>query len=425
MTWDNPDWARIAREYSAERAKGPRPFRNGGLAPDLRLVPPPEEGKPLPYIDMSERDAEAPSLRPDGLEHVSAASFKARSIAWMWPGRFAIGKLGLIGGMPDMGKGLISAFIATAVTAGVDLPCGEGKTPQGDVLWFTAEDDVEDTVVPRLIAAGADLSRVHIVKTMRKGGKERTFNLVTDLPDLRKTIERIGNVVLVIIDPMSAYVGVGKVNTSSTTDVRGFLTPLTQMAAELRIAVIGIMHFNKKADVTSAMLRIADSLAYVAAARHVYVVVEDPNVEGRRLFVKAKNNLAPDKAALPYAIGLNTRVGRDEANGTDISAPYIIWGTELVTVTANEAMLAAANGGSSASAKREAVEFLRERLVDGRKVKTTEIEEEAEAHGISKAALKRARRELGAKPWKEPGKMHGDWYLHIPSSPPTRGQEDD
>ena len=241
--------------------------------------------------------------RPDGLDHTTAADFDVRSITWMWPGRFAIGKLGLIGGMPDMGKGLISAFIAAAVTASVDLPCGEGKTPQGHVLWFTAEDDIEDTVVPRLIAAGADLTRIHIVKTMRKDGKERTFNLVTDLPELRKTVERIGNVVLVIIDPMSAYVGVGKVNTSSTTDVRGFLTPLTQMAAELEIAVIGIMHFNKKADVTSAMLRIADSLAYVAAARHVYVVVEDPHVEGRRLFVKAKNNLAPDKAALPYVRG--------------------------------------------------------------------------------------------------------------------------
>ena len=234
-------------------------------------------------------------LRPDGLEYTSAADFDVRSIAWMWPGRFAVGKLGLIGGMPDMGKGLISAFLAAAVTARVDLPCGEGKTPHGNVLWFTAEDDIEDTVVPRLIAAGADLERVKIVRTMRRSEKERTFNLVTDLPDLRKAIERVGNVILVIIDPMSAYVGVGKVNTSSTTDVRGFLTPLTQLAAELQICVIGIMHFNKKVDVTSAILRIADSMAYVAAARHVYVVLEDPHVEGRRLFMKAKNNLAPEK----------------------------------------------------------------------------------------------------------------------------------
>jgi putative DNA primase/helicase len=313
----------------------------------------------------------------------------------------------------------LGAFIAAAVTASVDLPCNEGKTPQGNVIWFSAEDDIEDTVVPRLIAAGADLKRVHIIETMRKDGKERTFSLVTDLPELRKTIERIGNVVLVIIDPMSAYVGVGKVNTSSTTDVRGFLTPLTQMAAEQQIAVIGIMHFNKKADVTSAMLRIADSLAYVAAARHVYVVVEDPNVEGRRLFVKAKNNLAPDKAALPYVIGVNPKVGHDEATGTDIAAPFVIWGNELVTVTANEAMQAAAGGPGSATAKREAVEFLRERLAGGR-VKTADVEEEAEAHGISKSALKRARKELGVRPWKDK-KLQGDWYLELPPAPRIQG----
>jgi putative DNA primase/helicase len=365
-----------------------------------------------------------PFPQPDGLEHKSAADFDVRSITWMWPGRFAIGKLGLIGGMPDMGKGLISAFITAAATESVDLPCNEGKTPQGDVIWFSAEDDIEDTVVPRLIAAGADLTRVHIIKAMREDGKERTFSLVTDLPELRKKIERIGDVVLVIIDPMSAYVGVGKVNSSSTTDVRGFLTPLTQMAAELQIAVIGIMHFNKKADVTSAMLRIADSLAYVAAARHVYVVVEDPNVEGRRLFVKAKNNLAPDKAALPYVIGVNPRVAHDEATDTDIAAPYVIWGNELVTVTANEAMQAAAGGGRSASARREAEEFLRDRLVDGRRVKTTEIEEEAEVHGISKSALKRARKELGVKTWKDK-RLGGDWYLELPIAPQPKGPGDD
>jgi putative DNA primase/helicase len=88
--------------------------------------------EPLPDPDKLAR-----LPRPDGLDHARAADFDVRAIAWMWPGRFAIGKLGLIGGMPDMGKGVISAFIAAAVTASVDLPCGEGKTPQGNVLWFT------------------------------------------------------------------------------------------------------------------------------------------------------------------------------------------------------------------------------------------------------------------------------------------------
>lgn len=140
--------------------------------------------------------------------------------------------------------------------------------------------------------------------------------------------------------------------------------------------------------------------------------------------MKAKNNLAPDKAALPYVIGLNTRVGHDEAAGTDISAPYIIWGNELVTVTANEAMHAAAIGGRLASVKREAEEFLRDRLADGRKVKTADLEEEAEAHGISKSTLKRARKELGVRTWKDKG-LSGDWYLELPPISQPRGHRDD
>jgi putative DNA primase/helicase len=115
---------------------------------------------------------------------------------------------------------------------------------------------------------------------------------MTDLALLREEIERVGNVVLVIIDPVSSYLGVGKVDGRSATDVRGVLTPLKEMAEELHIAVIGIAHFNKKDDVKSALLRVSDSLAWVAVARHVYVVLDDPEDKDCYLFVKAKNNLA-------------------------------------------------------------------------------------------------------------------------------------
>ena len=127
-------------------------------------------------------------------------------------GRFARGKFGLIAGLPDMGKGQIAAFIAAAVTAGVELPCDEGSAPQGNVIWFNAEDGARDTVLPRLVAAGADLKRIILVNGARVGGVEKMFSLVTDLQLLRAKIKEIGNVVLVIIDPVSAYLGVGKVD---------------------------------------------------------------------------------------------------------------------------------------------------------------------------------------------------------------------
>src|SRR4029079_10234439 len=101
------------------------------------------------------------------------------------------------------------------------------------------------------------------------------------------------------------------------------------------VLMLGIMHFNKKADVTNAMLRIADSLAYVAAARSVFVVVDDQDVKDQRLFVKAKNNLAPDKKALSYLTGVR-KTGFDEDLQKEIWAPHIVWGAKHVEVTATE-----------------------------------------------------------------------------------------
>src|SRR4029077_20860914 len=256
----------------------------------------------------------------------------------------------------------------------VELPCKEGRTPKGTAIWFSAEDDIEDTVIPRLVAAGANLDKVEIVGMTKGPYGERMFNLATDLELLRKKIDELGDVVLVIIDPVSAYLGVGKINNSSTTDVRAVLAPLTRLAEEKKICVIGVMHFNKKADVTNAMLRIADSLAYVAAARHVYVVVDDSENEKARLFVKAKNNLAPDKLALRYMVGVRS-VGHDPESNIEIMAPHIIWDSQHVEVTATEAMEAAEGGGSKRAAQREAEEFLRAKLAHGPALKK-EIEEE-------------------------------------------------
>src|SRR5262245_45699562 len=166
----------------------------------------------------------------DDLVTTMVADLEMCGLDWLWPGRFARGKFGLIAGMPDMGKGQIAAFITAAITNAVALPCDEGVTPQGNVIWFNAEDGASDTIKPRLIAAGADVTRVHVVDSARVDGKARTFNLVTDLQLLRKAIERISNVVAIIIDPVSAYIGVGKVDGRQATDVRGILTPVKNMA---------------------------------------------------------------------------------------------------------------------------------------------------------------------------------------------------
>jgi putative DNA primase/helicase len=350
------------------------------------------------------------------LQLATASNLEMQGIDWLWPDRFALGKISLIAGLPDYGKGQIAAFLAAAATAMVELPCGEGHCAQGNVIWFNAEDDARDTVVPRLAAASADLSRVHFVNGVHIDGKKKGFNLVTDLPILRQAIKKIGDVVLVIIDPVSAYMGVGKVNMSQSADVRGTLTPLKELAEELHVAILGIAHFNKKVDVTSALLRVGDSIAITAAARSVYVVLDNPEDGNTKLFVKAKNNLAADKKALRYGVGVKT-VGHDKRLAKDIEAPFIVWHPQHVELSANEIMSAAAGNGRHV--EREAREFLLDRLEAG-PARADDITEEAEQNGISKRTLHRAKKNLGIRSRKERGKADGKWMWELPVEKPSR-----
>jgi hypothetical protein len=370
------------------------------------------------------RDA-ANDTEPGTLESAKASAYKMRAIRWFWPNRFALGKIGLIGGMPDRGKGQILFHMMARATGGDRWPCNEGSAPQGNAILLTAEDDIEDTVLPRLAAAGADLDRVEIVKMVRQGDTKRMFSLVDDLELLRQKIAEVGNVALIVIDPVSAYMGVGKMDSYRTTDVRGVLGPLKELAEETVASIIGVMHFNKKADVKEAMLRIADSLAYVAAARHCYVVVDDVE-NNRRLFVKPKNNVATDMAALSYTIDTK-EVGKDEDLRIPIVAPYVVWGSDHVTITASEAMDAEAgkSNNTSSSAVEIAKDFLTRTLAMGPVLKT-EIDAAAEANCIKERTLARAKSDLGIVARREGGfGKEGKWVRALPQTTPQSERRDE
>jgi putative DNA primase/helicase len=374
---------------------------------------------PFPRDDLKDK-IKVMTFRPQQremptLESARASTFEMSAIQWLWPNRFALGKLGLLAGMPDEGKGQILCDMAARVTRGDDWPCEEGSAPQGNVILLTAEDDPGDTVVPRLVAAGADLDCVEIVKMVRHAGEGRMFNLVGDLNLLRQKITEVGNVKMIQIDPISAYLGVKQVDSFRTNDVRAVLAPLVALAAELSVAIIGVMHFNKKSDVTNALLRISDSLAFAATARHVYAVVDDAENK-RKLFVKGKNNLAAHNIkALAYSFGLR-EVGNDKKTGKAIEAPHIVW-LGHVDVSATEAMQHAA-GSKAPRERNDAKRFLQGLLAEG-PVPSTEIAEAAEAHGITQRTLRRAREDLNLDVKK---RTDGKWTWQLP--PTNRVSED-
>jgi putative DNA primase/helicase len=217
---------------------------------------------------------------------VCAADVMPLAVDWIWEGRIARGKLTIIAGAPDVGKSQIGAYIAARITKREHWPQA-ALAPQGDVVILASEDSIEDTWVPRLMAACADLARVHFVKmVIDERGKRRTFNLQSDLEALGEKLNALQKPQLVIIDPITSYLG--KVDANRTPDVRAVMEPITALAENCRVGIFAVTH-PPKAQV-SAMNAFTGSLAFVAGARIAFIVVPEPETE-RRLMLAVKNNV--------------------------------------------------------------------------------------------------------------------------------------
>lgn len=316
----------------------------------------------------------------------------AEPLSWLWPGRIPLGKLTILSGDPGLGKSLMTLAVAAAVSRGSRWPCREGIALVADVVLVSAEDDPADTIRPRLEAAGADLGRVHILDaveyTDENGDLHRRPWNFTDIEALEMRLVALPACRLVIVDPLSAYLA--GTDSHKNADVRALLTPLAEMAARRRVTVLCVSHLNKSQG--AAMYRTTGSLAFVAAARAVYVVAKDQNDAGRRLVVPIKCNLAKDSTGLAYTIG--------EIDG----APVIQWETEPVTITAEEALAVEDNEGRSQT--DEAVDWLRKELATG-PAKAADVQKQARLAGISDKSLRRARERLAIHPLKS--EFAGGW----------------
>ena len=172
-------------------------------------VPQPAPRAPV----VPERHAPAPGGRQ--LIVRNAREYTPAPVQWLWPRRFGLGKLALIGGPADAGKSNLIAYIVATVTTGGLWPCREGRAPQGRAVMLFAEDNDADITVPRLKAAGADPSRVEFITGVDDGANARAFSLRTDLGQLAEKTRAFGDVRLVVFDPISSYLGADSIATTA------------------------------------------------------------------------------------------------------------------------------------------------------------------------------------------------------------------
>lgn len=331
------------------------------------------EDKIVSHVDeLNKKKTQSQSICLDEIEE--------KTLEWVWPGRIPLNKPTLMGGDPGKGKTMLALDIAARVSSGEHWPDGAKNQP-GDVLILTAEDDLGDTIKPRLRAAGANLSRIFALETIEKYDqndeitREALPNLVDDFIDIEREI-KARNPRLIIIDPLNGFLP--GVDTHRDSEMRSrVFAPMKKMLDDSGAALIYIVHLNKSSG-RSATHRIMGSMANIAAARSSWIVADNKDSDDK-LFVPDKFNIAEKPDGLSFKI-----IGNQE------DLPVVAWNRDPVDVNADDVLRP---DGSTAPERDTAKEFLIEILKSG-PVLAKDIFEEAKAFDIKPRTLKRAKKEL-------------------------------
>lgn len=338
----------------------------------------------------------------DGVVLVCGGTLKPQPIAWVWEYWLAQGKLHVLAGAPGQGKTTLALAFAATLTIGGRWPDG-ARCTAGNVLIWSGEDDPADTLLPRLMAMGADIDRIFFVTGSRVNGELTTFDPARDLHQLLQAIKDIGGIVLLIVDPIvSAVTG----DSHKNTEVRRALQPLVDLAASCNCAVLGISHFAKGGQGQDPTQRVVGSVAFSAVARVVLVAAKVKSEDGtdRRILARSKSNIGPDDGGFEYHIEQSEPL-------PGIQASYIAWGAS-VAGTARELLTEPDAGDDAQKDASDTVELLRGELVsDGWTCMETATKPLKDA-GFSKKQIWQASKKLNVM--RKKGGMKEGWLWRLP-----------
>lgn len=349
------------------------------------------------------------------LKSVKTSDIKPASQPWLWEGYIPLETSTLVAGKGGIGKSQTLMWLTSIVTNGGSFVINstEHKIEKGSVVILSAEDHLEYTILPRLIAANANLEKVHVIQAAvdtRSKLNERFIELDKDILLLEKKIEEIGDVKLVIIDPITAYLGGIKENRSS--EVRTFIMRLNRLAEKYKLANILNTHTRKQSNgdsPSSAADEIMGSSAWANTVRMAFSITRHHDDDELYVCIVSKtNHKKPD--------GLSYRIKSFEIKNNDstITTSLIEWQEGKVDMSADEAI--SKKLYDEKGAINIAKEFILRMLKIGSKRKE-EIYAAAQDEEINLNTLKLARQKLnreGINIIMEPSQMDRRkfiWYI--------------
>ncbi len=320
---------------------------------------------------------------------VRLSRIQRKQVNWLWPEHIPLGKLTMIAGDPGLGKSTLTMDFAARVTGGYTWPNRGPSSADipGEVILLTAEDDLGDTVLPRLLRANGYPERVMVMESVtRESGRIRGYDLTKDIPLIEGMVERMQRPKLLIFDPISAYMG--GTDSHKNTDVRSVLAPLADLAARQNIAVLCVSHLNK-GEGGKAVYRTMGSLAFTAAARAVWMVTRDKNDRDRRLFLPVKMNIGPEPSALSFTV----------------QDGMVVWDEETVSISADEAL-----SDPTPQGRLELAENWLHKQLHAGPAAADDVMKAGKQSGHTEGTLRRVKANLNIVSRRS----HGIWYWLLP-----------
>ena len=327
------------------------------------------------------KKAETKRMEPD-LKLINMEMVEVEQIEWLFYPFIPFGKVTIIQGDPGEGKTTMVLQIIAKLTKGEAIfPRQEQKIEEKNgaempvdsnvdnlmepvnVIYQTAEDGLGDTIKPRLLAAGADCSRVLVIDD-----REQPLTML-DIRLEEAIVQTKAR--LVVLDPIQGFLG-AEVDMHRANEIRPLMTRVAVLAEKYHCAIILIGHMNKNSNGKSSY-RGLGSIDFQAAARSVLIVGRIKDEPEVRVVCHVKSSLAPEGKSIAFRL--------DKDNGFEWIGEYDISADDLLS------------GDSRGQKSRKAKEFLLEILADGGMAQK-KIEEEAEKRGIKKKTLRNAKLEL-------------------------------
>jgi hypothetical protein len=311
-----------------------------------------------------------------------ASTIKLDRPRWVWDRRIPVGGTTLMAGREGMGKTALVCWIAGQLTCG-SLP-GEWEGRPADVVYIGHEDDRATVLNPRLEAAGADRDRFHFFDI-----DEQPFTVAQDVDALTETL-RGRPVALVVFDPLDAHLG-GQIDSNrDKAKVQATIGNLARLAQELRCGTLGLGHLNK-APIADLLTKVIGSVGFTTSVRSVLAIGEHPDNGGEKVCVVAKANMTDRSKVAATRFNIEGYVvdHPDDDLGID-TGRVVVLGEEL-GINPNSLLV---TDGDTRSRVDHAQGWLKQRLATG-PVPWRRLKHEADAAGISKDALHRARKRWG------------------------------